>query len=77
MIRNIIFDWCGTLIDDLEAVWKATNRTFEQANVAPLTLEQFRAEFPSDPSLNATPLIAPRRNWKAGISKRSRTSKDR
>ncbi len=45
MIRNIIFDWCGTLIDDLEAVWKATNRTFEQANVAPLTLEQFRAEF--------------------------------
>ena len=25
MIRNIIFDWSGTLVDDLPAVWKATN----------------------------------------------------
>jgi len=45
VIRNIIFDWCGTLVNDLEAVWKATNQTFEKSGVAPLTLESFRQEF--------------------------------
>lgn len=45
MIRNIIFDWSGTLVDDLPAVWKATNYVLEQARREPLTLEQFRAEF--------------------------------
>lgn len=45
MIRNIIFDWCGTLVNDLEAVWKATNRTFELSGVEPLSLETFRREF--------------------------------
>lgn len=45
VIRNIIFDWCGTLIDDLEAVWKATNRTFQKSGVAPLSLEVFRRDF--------------------------------
>jgi phosphoglycolate phosphatase len=44
-IRNIIFDWSGTLVDDLPAVWKATNYVFTQAGIATLTLEQFRAEF--------------------------------
>ena len=45
MIRNIIFDWSGTLVDDLPAVWKATNYVLQQAERAELTLEQFRAEF--------------------------------
>jgi phosphoglycolate phosphatase len=45
VIRNIIFDWCGTLVNDLEAVWKATNQTFEKSGVAPLSLESFRQEF--------------------------------
>lgn len=45
MIRNIIFDWSGTLVDDLPAVWKATNFVFSQAGLRELTLEQFRAEF--------------------------------
>lgn len=45
MIRNIIFDWSGTLVDDLPAVWRATNFVFSQAGIAELTLEQFRAEF--------------------------------
>ncbi len=45
MIRNIIFDWSGTLVDDLPAVWRATNHVFARAGVAELTLEQFRAEF--------------------------------
>ena len=45
VIRNVIFDWCGTLVDDLEAVWKATNKTFEKAGIHPLSLETFRREF--------------------------------
>ncbi len=45
MIRNIIFDWSGTLVDDLPAVWKATNYVLAQSARAELTLEQFRAEF--------------------------------
>src|SRR6267378_3400298 len=45
MIRNILFDWSGTLVDDLPAVWRATNFVFSQAGVAAMTLEQFRAEF--------------------------------
>ncbi|MBC8096062.1 MAG: HAD family hydrolase, partial [Akkermansiaceae bacterium] len=45
MIRNIIFDWSGTLVDDLPAVWKATNHVLVQAQCAEMTLDQFRAEF--------------------------------
>lgn len=45
MIRNIIFDWCGTLVNDLPAVWRATNRVLMQSKVPEMTLEQFRAEF--------------------------------
>ena len=45
VIRNIIFDWSGTLVDDLPAVWRATNFVMRQAGVAEFTLEQFRAEF--------------------------------
>lgn len=45
MVRNIIFDWSGTLVDDLPAVWQATNYVMAQAKVPQLTLEQFRAEF--------------------------------
>jgi phosphoglycolate phosphatase-like HAD superfamily hydrolase/ADP-ribose pyrophosphatase YjhB (NUDIX family) len=45
VIRNIIFDWSGTLVDDLPAVWKATNYVLTQSKRAELTLEQFRAEF--------------------------------
>lgn len=45
MIRNIIFDWSGTLVDDLPAVWEATNYVLAQAQRAEMTLEQFRAEF--------------------------------
>src|SRR5947209_309509 len=45
MIRNIIFDWSGTLVDDLPAVWRATNYVLAQAERSEMTLEQFRAEF--------------------------------
>jgi len=39
------FDWSGTLVDDLPAVWRATNHAFRQAGAAEMTLDQFRAEF--------------------------------
>lgn len=45
MIRNIIFDWSGTLVDDLPAVFRATNFVLGQAGINELTIEQFRAEF--------------------------------
>lgn len=45
MIRNIIFDWSGTLVNDLPAAWEATNHVFKRAGVPEISLEQFRAEF--------------------------------
>ena len=45
MIRNIIFDWSGTLVDDLPAVWQASNHVLTQAGRPEMTLDQFRAEF--------------------------------
>jgi phosphoglycolate phosphatase len=45
VIRNIIFDWSGTLVDDLPAVLEATNYVLTQSERPEMTLEQFRAEF--------------------------------
>jgi phosphoglycolate phosphatase len=45
VIRNIIFDWSGTLVDDLPAVLKASNYVLTQAGRPEMSLEQFRAEF--------------------------------
>jgi phosphoglycolate phosphatase len=45
MLRNIIFDWSGTLVDDLPAVWRATNYVLTQADRPEMSLDQFRAEF--------------------------------
>ena len=45
MIRNIIFDWSGTLVDDLPAVLKASNFVLSQAGKSEMSLEEFRAEF--------------------------------
>lgn len=45
MIRNIIFDWSGTLVDDLPAVLKASNFVLTQAGKAEMSLAEFRAEF--------------------------------
>src|ERR1700677_4807342 len=45
VIRNIIFDWSGTLVDDLPAVLQASNFVLTQAGKKPMSLEQFRAEF--------------------------------
>ena len=45
MIRNIIFDWSGTLVDDLPAVLKASNFVLAQAGRPEMSLDTFRAEF--------------------------------
>jgi phosphoglycolate phosphatase-like HAD superfamily hydrolase/ADP-ribose pyrophosphatase YjhB (NUDIX family) len=45
VIRNIIFDWSGTLVDDLPAVLQASNFVLAQAGQPEMSLEQFRAEF--------------------------------
>ena len=45
MLRHLILDWSGTLVDDLPAVWAASNYCFEQAGVPVMSLAQFRAEF--------------------------------
>jgi len=45
MIRNIIFDWSGTLVNDLPAVLATTNHVFRLAGLGEITLETFRAEF--------------------------------
>jgi phosphoglycolate phosphatase-like HAD superfamily hydrolase/ADP-ribose pyrophosphatase YjhB (NUDIX family) len=45
VIRNIIFDWSGTLVDDLPAVLKASNFVLTQAGRPEMSMDEFRAEF--------------------------------
>jgi phosphoglycolate phosphatase-like HAD superfamily hydrolase len=45
VIRNIIFDWSGTLVDDLPAVLQASNFVLAQAGKPAMSLATFRAEF--------------------------------
>ncbi|MBN2507005.1 MAG: NUDIX domain-containing protein [Verrucomicrobia bacterium] len=45
MIRNVILDWSGTLVNDLPAVLGATNHVFRRAGLPEMSLDQFRATF--------------------------------
>lgn len=45
IIRNVILDWSGTLVDDLLPVVKTTNHVLEFCGLPPMSLPQFRAEF--------------------------------
>jgi phosphoglycolate phosphatase-like HAD superfamily hydrolase/ADP-ribose pyrophosphatase YjhB (NUDIX family) len=45
VIRNIIFDWSGTLADDFEPVWKASNELFAAYGKPAWTREEFREKF--------------------------------
>lgn len=45
MFQNLIFDWSGTLVDDLGPVIEATNAVLERYDVAPLNREEFRRRF--------------------------------
>lgn len=45
MFRNLIFDWSGTLANDLPPVLDATNRLLVHHGRPPLSLEDFRETF--------------------------------
>lgn len=45
MFRNLIFDWSGTLCDDLALTLEATNFVLAQYNRPALTRDEFRNEF--------------------------------
>jgi phosphoglycolate phosphatase-like HAD superfamily hydrolase/8-oxo-dGTP pyrophosphatase MutT (NUDIX family) len=45
MFRNLIFDWSGTLVDDLGPVIEATNAVLANHDVPPLDRESFRRRF--------------------------------
>ena len=45
MFRNLIFDWSGTLVDDLGPVIEATNAVLGKYDVPALDREQFRRAF--------------------------------
>ncbi len=45
MFTSLIFDWSGTLCDDLTLTLQATNYVISQYGLPPLNREQFRAEF--------------------------------
>ena len=45
MFKNLIFDWSGTLVDDMGPVIEATNAVLEKYNLAPYDREEFRRNF--------------------------------
>ncbi len=45
MIKNIIFDWSGTLADDFQPVLQATNEIFAQYGKPPFSEADFREKF--------------------------------
>jgi phosphoglycolate phosphatase-like HAD superfamily hydrolase len=44
-MAHIVWDWNGTLFDDISAVVAATNEIFDGYDVDPLTVRSFRAAF--------------------------------
>ena len=45
MIRNLILDWSGTLVDDFTATLVATNAVFEAHGKPAFTADEFRRDF--------------------------------
>lgn len=45
MFRNLIFDWSGTLVDDMGPVIEATNAVLGKYGIAPYDREGFRRSF--------------------------------
>jgi len=45
MIKNIIFDWSGTLSDDLIPVYTATMNIFKKIGLKKIPLNKYRTEF--------------------------------
>ena len=45
MLKNLIFDWSGTIIDDIPLVYEASNKIFAYCNKPLLTASEFRDAF--------------------------------
>ena len=45
MRAHIVWDWNGTLFDDIDAVVAASNAAFAELGFAPLTVEQYRESY--------------------------------
>src|SRR5256885_11650022 len=45
VVRHLVWDWNGTLFDDLAAVVAATSDSFVAIGHLPMTVEQYRAQF--------------------------------
>ena len=45
MIRNVILDWSGTLVDDLDLVVRATNAVLSTYGSPPISKDEFRRDF--------------------------------
>lgn len=45
MFKNLIFDWSGTLVDDMDPVIEATNAVLGKYGIAPYDREGFRRSF--------------------------------
>lgn len=41
-VAHIVWDWNGTLLHDIDAVMVATNASFAEVGLAPITLERYR-----------------------------------
>ncbi len=45
MLKNLILDWSGTVVDDLDAVFRATNHVLAHYQAKPMTRDEFRERF--------------------------------
>ncbi|RKE19316.1 HAD family hydrolase [Streptomyces sp. TLI_171] len=45
MRTHIVWDWNGTLLQDMTAVLGASNAAFATVGIAPMTLEEYRAQY--------------------------------
>ncbi|MFB7949584.1 HAD family hydrolase [Kitasatospora phosalacinea] len=45
MRTHIVWDWNGTLLSDMTAVVGASNAAFATVGIAPMTLEEYRAQY--------------------------------
>ncbi|TDU06345.1 phosphoglycolate phosphatase-like HAD superfamily hydrolase [Streptomyces sp. 846.5] len=45
MRAHIVWDWNGTLFDDVEVVVEASNAAFAAIDLAPLTVQQYREQY--------------------------------
>lgn len=45
MIKNILFDWSGTLADNLTTIYRATMYVFEKLGGKPMSFKEYRKRF--------------------------------